>query len=89
MTIPAKRTFLARAIYHHRTRTSEHATLLVYRDAAGAYELLDDRESAHEYPAGSEQYILDEWRNRNQRLIEEGYQRDNLAGEPKWQQFIT
>jgi len=87
--MPTKRTFVARAIYHHKTKTSEHVTLLVYRDSNGAFELLDDRETEHEYPAGSEEYIFEEWGKRNRSLIENGFQRDHLMGENKWQQFIT
>jgi hypothetical protein len=84
-----KRIFVARAIYHHKVRTSEHVTLLAYKDSNDAYELPDDREAEHNYPAGDEKYIFEEWGKRNRQLVEDGFQRDNLTGENKWQQFIS
>jgi len=82
-------TFVARAIYHHKVKTSEHVTLLVRRDQGGAYELLDDRQDAHDYLAGTEDYIFEEWGKLNRQLIQDGFQRDNLMGENRFQQFIT
>jgi hypothetical protein len=82
------KTFIARAIYHHRMRTAEHVTLLVYKDSHGAYELFDDRDAEHEQLAGTKDYILDEWGKRNRQLIEDGFQRDNLRGENEFQRFI-
>lgn len=84
-----KRTFVARTIYHHSQRTSEHVTLLVYRDEHAAYELFDDREAEHEHVAGSEDYVLEEWVKRNRQLIMGGFQRDNLSGDNEWQRFIS
>lgn len=83
--------FIARAIYHHRERTSEHVTLLVYKDSNGAFELLDDREAIadHFYLAGDQKYIFNEWGDRNRALLESGFIRDSLSGENKWQQFIS
>jgi hypothetical protein len=82
------RQFVARAIYHHAKRTSEHVTLLAYKDSRDAYQLLDDRETEHEYLAGTKEYILEEWGKRNRQVIKAGFQRDNLAGENEFQQFI-
>lgn len=89
MTNTTKKKFIARTIYHHKKKTNEHVTLLVYQDAHDAYELFDDREAEHDYLAGSEDYIFKEWGKRNRQLIEEDFQRDDLRGENKWQQFIT
>ena len=83
-----ERTFVARTIYHHKTTTSEHVTLIV-RKEGDAYELWDDREAAHEYLAGTEDYIFEEWGKRNRELNTEGFSLDNLTGENKWQKFIT
>jgi hypothetical protein len=88
MSDAKKREFIARTIYHHAKRTNEHVTLLVYKDSNGAYELMDDREGAHDYLAGSEDYILKQWGEKNRQLIEDGFQRDNMMGDSKWQQFI-
>jgi len=86
-----KRAFIARAIYHHEQRTQEHVTLLVYKDSgtSEAYELFDDRESGHDQLAGTEDYIFKEWGERNRKLVEDGFQRDNLAGGNRWQEFIS
>ncbi len=86
-----KRIFIARAIYHHKQRTHEHVTLLVYKDSSAndAYELFDDREAEHDQLAGTEGYIFEEWGKRNWQLVEDGFQRDNLSGENKWQRFIS
>ena len=84
-----KRIFVARAIYHHKIKTGEYVTLLVYKDSNGVYELLDDREAADEYLAGDEKYIFKEWGKWNRQLIEDGFLLDNLRGESKWQQFIS
>jgi len=99
---PTKRIFVARAIYHHKVRTNEHVTILAYHevirrwwngrkveDSQDAYELFDDREAEHDYLAGTEEYIFEEWGKRNRQLVEDGFQRDNLTGENKWQQFIS
>jgi hypothetical protein len=83
-----KRVSVARTAYHHSQRTSEQVTLLAYKDANDAYELLDDREPEIEFLAGSKDYILEEWRRRNQDLIKNGFQRDNMRGDHEWQQFI-
>jgi hypothetical protein len=88
MVIP-NRVFVARAIYHHNVRTAEHVTILAYKDSNEAYELLDDREAEHEYEAGGEKHIFEEWVKRNRQLIEDGFRRDNLTGYNKWQQFIS
>ena len=88
MHVQIQKIFVARTIYHHSQRTNEHATLLVYVDSNDAYEMFDDRENDHYSLAGTEEFILKEWRERNQKLIEDGFQRDNLSGEPKWQAFI-
>jgi hypothetical protein len=71
---PPKKIFVARAIYRHKVRTSECVTILAYHevngrwwdgrkveDSQGAYELFDDREAEHEYLAGTEEYIFEEW----------------------------
>jgi hypothetical protein len=83
-----KRISVARTAYHHSQRTYEQVTLLAYKDANEAYELLDDREPEIEFLAGSKEYILEEWRRRNQDLIKGGFQRDNMRGDSEWQQFI-
>jgi hypothetical protein len=80
--------FVARTAYHHSRITNEHVTLLAYRDADGACELLDGREPDLEFLAGSKEFILEEWGERNRQLIEDGFQRDNMSGEHEWQQFI-
>ena len=64
-------------------------TLLAYKDSSEAYELLDDRELALEFLAGSKDYIHEEWGKRNRQLIQDGFQRDNMRGDPEWQQFIS
>jgi hypothetical protein len=84
----ADRQFVARAICHHAKRTSEHVTLLVYKDSHDAYQLLDDREAEHDYLAGDREYILNEWGKRNRQVIKDGFLRDNLAGDSDFQQFI-
>jgi hypothetical protein len=83
-----KKEFVARTAYHHSRRTNEYVTLLAYRDADGAYELLDGREPDLEFLAGSKEFILEEWGARNRQLIKDGFQRDNMSGEHEWQQFI-
>jgi hypothetical protein len=89
MTSGAEREFIARTIYHHTKKTGEYVTLLVYKDSFGTYELRDDREAGHDFLSGTEDYIFEEWGNRNRQLIEDGFQRDNLMGYNKWQQFIS
>ena len=89
MESATRRTFVARAIYHHKMRTAEHVTLLVYKDSRGTYELLDDREVEHEQLAGTDDYILDEWGKRNRQLVKGGFQCDNLMGENEFQRFIN
>ena len=84
-----KKIFIARALFHHTRETSKHVTLLVYRDAAGVYELFHDADAFHDNLAGTEDFILAEWRKANQQLIESGFQRDNLMGENKFQQYIS
>lgn len=84
-----KKIFVARTIYHHSKRTSEHVTLLVYRDENAAYELFDDREAEHDQIAGSRDYVFEEWGKRNRQLILDDFQRDNMSGENDWQQFIS
>ena len=84
-----KKTFIARALYHHSRETSKHVTLLVYRDAAGAYELFHDADAFHDNLAGTEDFVLAEWQKTNQQLIESGFQRDNLMGESNSQRFIS
>ncbi|MGH9730451.1 MAG: hypothetical protein ACRD4A_02030 [Candidatus Acidiferrales bacterium] len=88
MSSVTKKEFVARTKYHHSQRTSEHVTLLAYKDLNEAYELLDDREPDLEFLAGSKDYILEEWGKRNRQLTKNGFQRDSLAGDPEWQQFI-
>lgn len=80
--------FVARVIYHHRVRTKEHVTLIVRRDG-DIFELWDDREDSHDYLAGAEEYILDEWGSRNRNLDKENFQIDNRTGPEKWMKFIT
>jgi hypothetical protein len=89
MSPSPSKTFIARTVYHHRERTTEHVTLLVYKDSQGGYELFDDREALHDYVVGTEDFVFDEWGARNRKLIADGFQRDDLRGENKWQQFIT
>jgi len=89
MASPTMKEFVARTTYHHSQRTSEHVTLLAYKDSDGAYELLDDREPSLEFLAGSKDYILNEWGKRNRQLIRDGFQRDNMSGDNEWQQFIS
>ena len=86
-----KKTFVARALFHHITQTSKFATLLVYRDAAGTYELFHDSDEFHGALAGTEDFILSEWRKANQHLIESDYQRDCLSvmGGNKFQQVSS
>lgn len=88
MTV-TKKDFVARAIYHHSQRTSEFVTLSAYKDANDSYELLDNREPVLEFEAGTRKYILDQWGKRNRNLIRDGFQRDNLAGDNEFQQFIS
>jgi hypothetical protein len=84
------KSFVARTVYHHGVRTGEFVTLLAYRDNRdGTYELWDNREAANDYICGTEEYVLDEWGVRNRRLIQDGFRRDDLRGENKWQQFIS
>lgn len=89
MAITSRKIAVARTTYHHSQRTSEHVTLLAYKDAAEACELLDDREPDLEFLAGSKSYILREWGERNRQLIQSGFQRDNMWGDSEWQQFIS
>jgi hypothetical protein len=89
MMIQSKRQFVARTIYHHGKRTGEYVTLLVYNDLSGAYELRDDREAEHDFLSGDEEYIFQEWGKKNRQLIEGGFQRDDMMGYDKWQQFIS
>jgi hypothetical protein len=89
MPLQQEKTFVARTIYHHSQRTSEHVTFLVYRDKNGAYELFDDRETDHDHIAGTEDYVFEEWGTRNRQLISDGFIRDNMRGDNKWQQFIS
>jgi len=89
MASTSRKIAVARTTYHHSRRTSEHVTLLAYKDANDAYELLDDREPELEFLAGSKDYILKEWGDRNRHLIQDGFQRDNMWGDPEWQQFIS
>lgn len=89
MTSTTKREFVARTKYHHSKRTSEHVTLLAFKDSNEAYELVDDRETESESLAGSKKYILEEWIKPNRELIEAGFQRDNMFGEHEWQKFIS
>jgi hypothetical protein len=84
-----QRTFVARTIYHHSKRTNEHLTLLVYKDSGGAYELFDDREADHDSIASSEDHVYEEWGKRNRQAIQDGFQRDNMSGDNKWQAFIS
>jgi len=84
-----KKEFVARTQYHHSKRTAEQVTLLAYRDSNDAYELLDTREPDLNFLAGSKEYIFDEWGKRNRQLIEDGFQRDNVAGDNEWQKFIS
>jgi hypothetical protein len=89
MASTSKKIAVARTTYHHSRRPSEHVTLLAYKDANEAYELLDDREPELEFLAGSKDYILKEWGERNRQLIQDGFQRDDMRGDPEWQQFIS
>jgi hypothetical protein len=84
-----KKEFIARTQYHHSKRTSEHVTLLAYKDSGEAYELLDDREPELEFLAGSKDFIFGEWGKRNRQLLEDGFQRDNMTGDNEWQKFIS
>jgi hypothetical protein len=79
---------IARAIFHHRKRTAEHVTLLVYKDFLDAYEFFDDREADHDFLAGDRAFILEEWRKRIRQLLEDDFQRDNLMGDNEFQHFI-
>lgn len=84
------KTFVARTIFHHKVRTSEMVTLLAYRDNRdGTYELWDNREADNDYICGTEDYVFDEWGVRNRQLLQEGFLRDDIRGENKWQQFIS
>jgi hypothetical protein len=89
VTSATKKEFVARTAYHHSKRTNEHVTLLAYKDSNEAYELLDGREPALEFLAGSRDFILEEWGKRNRQLIKDGFQRDNMSGDHEWQQFIS
>lgn len=89
MASSLKKVAVARTTYHHSQRTSERVTLLAYKDSNEAYELLDDREPELEFLAGSKDYILKEWGERNRQLIQDGFQRDNMWGDPEWQRFIS
>jgi len=89
MADTVRKVAVARTTYHHSKKTSGHVTLLAYKDSNEAYELLDDREPALEFLAGSKEYILKEWGNRNRQLIQDGFQRDNMWGDAEWQQFIS
>lgn len=84
------KTFVARAIYHHRQRTDELITLLVYKDSQDIYELLfDDSGTRHERYDGTRDYMLETWGAINRQLIEDQFQRDNLIGpENEFHRFI-
>jgi hypothetical protein len=84
------KTFVARAIYHHKVRTDEHVTLLVYKDPLDLYEFYyDDSGTNHERLDGTRDYMLTAWGERNRQLIEDGFQRDNLTGDNDFQRFIS
>jgi hypothetical protein len=84
------KSFVARTVYHHGVRTGEFVTLLAYRDNRnGTYELWDNREAENDYISGTEDFVRDEWVARNRQLVEDGFRRDDLRGENKWQQFIS
>jgi hypothetical protein len=83
-----KTEFVARVIYQHRVHANLHVTLIVRREG-DAYELWDDREDSHDYIGGSEESILDEWRNRNLYLAKENFKNDNGAGPQRWLRFIN
>lgn len=83
-----QKVFIARTIYHHRQQTDRRVVLIVYRDSQNAFELFDTRDTDGSYVAGDQKWVLSEWRRLNQELIEEGFQRDDLRGEPEFQQFI-
>jgi hypothetical protein len=89
MTNSSNKTFVARAIYHHKVRTSEVVTVLVYKDSNDVYELFDDREVDHDNLAGGEEYVFEEWGKRNRQLVKDGFRQDNLTGDNRWQQFIS
>jgi hypothetical protein len=83
-----KTEFVARAIYQHRVHANLHVMLIVRREG-DAYELWDDREDSHDYIGGSEEYILDEWRNRNLYLAKENFKNYNSTGPKGWLKFIN
>jgi hypothetical protein len=90
MQLAASHTFVARAIYHHKTRTDEHVTMLVYKDPQELYEFFfDDSGAKHERLDGTKDYMLEAWGNWNRQLIKEGFQRDNLIGDNEFQSFIS
>ena len=60
----------------------------MYSDSRNAFELFDTRDADGDYIAGDRKWILTEWRRLNQELVERGFQRDELRGEPDFQQFI-
>jgi hypothetical protein len=64
MASASRKIAVARTTYHHVQPTNEHVTLLAYKDSNEAYELLDHREPALEFLAGSKDYILEEWGKR-------------------------
>jgi hypothetical protein len=89
MPTVANKTFVARAIYHHKIRTDEHVTLLVYKDPQDMYEFFfDDSGTKHERLDGTRSYMLTAWGERNRQLVDEGFQLDNLTGENDFQRFI-
>jgi hypothetical protein len=53
------------------------------------YELWGDREDSHDYLAGTEELILDEWGNRNRNLDKDNFQNDSRRGPEKWMKFIN
>jgi hypothetical protein len=90
MAAASNKTFVARAIYHHKKRTAEHVTLLVYKDERDLYEFFfDDSGTSHERLDGDRDYMLNAWGDRNRQLIVDGFQCDNLTGDNDFQRFIS
>jgi hypothetical protein len=87
----SNRSFIVQATYRDKIKHTQ-VTLSAYRCSDDVFELLVDSETEHDYPAGGEEYVYEEWIKRNQKLIQDGLECTNLIvppGSDKWKRFIS
>lgn len=77
-----KQEFIARVIYHHRTKKERQVTLIAFRERQGEQHLLLHSDCCYEQPecwGGMRAEVLEQWRHLNRSLQSEWFLYDKMT----------